>query len=100
MFPKGDFVSPLGMLMLHKWLLCKCLREMSVLKGLRILPLGNDGILCGSECGSGMNRPCFGRFLWTGVWFQGVPSMFWAVFVDRSVIFRVCRPCFEGFLWT
>ena len=33
-------------------------------------------------------RPCFGRFLWTGVVFWGVSSMFWVVFVDGDGVLR------------
>ena len=45
------------------------------------------GGFCGRECGFGVCRPCFGWFLWTGVGFWGVPSTFWEVFVDGSVVF-------------
>ena len=48
-FLKGGFVCPLGMLMLHKWLFCKCLREMPVLKGLRVLPFGSGDFLVGGS---------------------------------------------------
>ena len=36
-----------------------------------------------------MCRPRFWVFLWPGVWFSGVPSMFSAVFVDGSVSYML-----------
>ena len=61
-FLKGGFVCPLGMLMLHKWLFCKCLREMPVLKGLRVLPFGSGDFLVGGSV-------FFADRWWGFVWF-------------------------------
>jgi len=41
--------------------------------------------ICGWECGLAMFCPRSGVFLWTGVWFSGVPSTYWSVFVAGSV---------------
>ena len=106
-FLKGVFVCPLGMLMLHKWLFCKCLREMPVLKGLRVLPFGSGDFLVGVSV---FLADRWWGFVWLvrekvsfadrwlgsvwlvrkkvsfadRSWIQGVLSMFWAVFVDGS----------------
>ena len=42
-------------------------------------------------------RPCFGRFLWTGVVFWGVSSMFWAVFVDGGGVLGCVVHILGGF---
>ena len=42
------------------------------------------GVACFWRGRSQGRRPCFGWFLWMGVAFRGVPSMFWEVFVDEG----------------
>ena len=81
-----------------KWLV---FRELCVIDLFGVLDLRCAVHVLGGFCGRGwcfgVCRPCFGRFLWTGVVFWGVPSMFWAVFVDEGGVLGCVVHVLGGF---